>query len=111
MESGIQSTSDADINTDVIQDTNDKSLKRRKIETQSKITSCFHSHSAINKRHEKFTDGLVKMVAMDLLPFNFVHGKGFRELMTIVDPQYIVPSGNTIASRIDLLYNLKKKMN
>ena len=45
---------------------------------------------------ETITSLITKMVAIDMMPAYTVDGKGFRKLMDILEPEYKVPSHQTI---------------
>lgn len=42
------------------------------------------------------------------MPLQMVEGKGFKKLMSIVAPNYNIPSRNTIKSRIEKVYEDRK---
>jgi len=44
---------------------------------------------------------------MDMLPFSTVENKGFRKLMSVIEPEYKVPCRNTIIVRIEKMYDDK----
>jgi len=44
---------------------------------------------------------------MDMLPFSTVENKGFRKLMSVIEPDYKVPCRNTIIVRIEKMYDDK----
>lgn len=44
----------------------------------------------------------------DYMPLQMVEGKGFKKLMSIVAPNYNIPSRNTIKSRIEKVYEDRK---
>ncbi len=43
-------------------------------------------------RAESITSLITKMVALDMMPVYVVEGKGFRNLMDFLEPEYKVPS-------------------
>jgi hypothetical protein len=44
------------------------------------------------------------MVVLDYMPLKLVEGKGFLNLMSILAPDYKVPSQKTVTSRIEMMY-------
>ena len=55
-------------------------------------------------RQETITSLITKMVALDMMPVYMVEGKGFRNLMDFLEPEYKVPSHQTIMQRINKMY-------
>ena len=49
------------------------------------------------------------MVVLDYMPLKLVEGKGFLNLMSILAPDYKVPSRNTVKSRIEMMYCDRKE--
>lgn len=45
------------------------------------------------------------MIVIDNLPFSFVEGEGFKNLMHVHSPHYQVPSRKTVKAHIDKLYD------
>jgi len=50
---------------------------------------------------ELITQSICQMITMDMLPFSMVENKGFRKLMSVIEPDYKVPCRNTIIVRIE----------
>ena len=57
---------------------------------------------------EAITQKICGMVEKDMLPIDFVSGEGFLELMQLIERDYIVPSRQTITSRIEARFVKKK---
>ncbi|KAK3108156.1 hypothetical protein FSP39_002157 [Pinctada imbricata] len=57
---------------------------------------------------EEITRAIVNMVAQDYMPLRIVEGSGFKNLMSLIAPEYSVPSRNTIKARIDKVYDEEK---
>ncbi|CAG2204924.1 unnamed protein product [Mytilus edulis] len=58
---------------------------------------------------ELITNSIVEMIILDYLPIRIVEGKGFSKLMSIIAPEFKIPSRNTIKSRIEKSYSDKKE--
>lgn len=58
---------------------------------------------------ELITNSIVDMIILDYLPIRIVEGKGFSKLMSIIAPEFKIPSRNTIKSRIEKSYSDKKE--
>jgi len=56
-------------------------------------------------RAEKITALTAKMIAEDILPIQFIEGKGFRELMALLEPEYTVPCRQTMTKRLEGMYS------
>ena len=52
---------------------------------------------------------IMKMVALDMMPVYTVEGKGFRQLMEFVEPEYKLPSHQTIMRRVNKMYGEIKR--
>ncbi|OMO61963.1 putative Zinc finger, BED-type [Corchorus olitorius] len=52
---------------------------------------------------------LARMIILDELPFKFVEGRGFRQLMFDAQPKFVIPSRWTVADDCYKLYNETKK--
>ena len=59
---------------------------------------------------EEITRAIVNMVVQDYTPLRIVEGSGFKNLMSLIAPEYSVPSRNTIKARIDKVYDHTKTM-
>jgi hypothetical protein len=53
-------------------------------------------HSFPSSQNEHITRAKVEMVVLDYMPLKLVEGKGFLNLMSILAPDYKVPSRKTI---------------
>jgi hypothetical protein len=66
------------------------------------------TYANTHPRQKAITDGLVKMIADSMLPFQFAESKGFKQFMAIVEPKYNVPSRRTVTRKtVDKLQMLK----
>jgi hypothetical protein len=59
-------------------------------------------------QNEDITRAIVKLVVEDYMPLRIVEGQGFRNLMSLLVPEYSVPSRNTIKAGIDHIYEDQK---
>ena len=57
---------------------------------------------------EEITRAIVNMVVQDYMPLRIVEGSGFENLMSLIAPEYSVPTRNTIKARIDKVYDEEK---
>ena len=53
------------------------------------------------KKKRKVEEALVKFITTETKPFNIVEKHSFRELLSALDPDYVVPSEHTIRRRFD----------
>ena len=53
------------------------------------------SMASTSKRAVAITEAIARFVAKDLHPIATVEGKGFRGLLSVVDPLYQIPSRKT----------------
>ena len=60
-------------------------------------------------RTETITTLITKMIALDMLPSYMVEGKGFRKLLSFLEPEYKVPSHQTITRRVSKMYGEVKE--
>lgn len=60
------------------------------------------------KRSEMITKKICQMIEKDLLPIDMVSGQGFKELMKLMEPNFSIPSRQTITSRIEHRFAGKK---
>lgn len=49
------------------------------------------------------------MIAKDFQPFNIVNDIGFRQLIYVLDPKYVIPSKTTIREKIMTQYYVSAK--
>ena len=56
-------------------------------------------------RNQQLTSKIADMVAQDLLPLSFVDGTGFRQLLSLVEPEYHVPGRMTITRLLEARYD------
>ena len=62
------------------------------------------SHHLSGTKAEEITRAIVNMV----MPLRIVEGSGYKNLMSLIAPEYSVPSRNTIKARIDKVYDEEK---
>ncbi|GAA0163003.1 hypothetical protein LIER_18980 [Lithospermum erythrorhizon] len=53
-------------------------------------------------------ESLSKMHIVEELPFNFVEGEGFKEFVRVLEPRFILPRRDTVASDCFRLYDKEK---
>lgn len=58
-------------------------------------------------RAKDLTNAIAQMIIWDLEPYSLVDHRGFRSLLSVVEPRYVVPS-RTMFSR-EIIPNLYKK--
>ncbi|XP_061890314.1 E3 SUMO-protein ligase ZBED1-like isoform X1 [Entelurus aequoreus] len=77
---------------------------------QPSVAEAFSKRKAVcdDARAEGITQRICNMVEKDMLPISIVDGKGFRELMNYCEPDYQIPSRETITTRIEARYKRKK---
>lgn len=66
---------------------------------------------AVNSREKRQMILHVRLLiwfVFDYMPLQMVEGKGFKKLMSIVAPNYNIPSRNTIKFRIEKVYEDRK---
>ncbi|XP_048011300.1 zinc finger BED domain-containing protein 4-like [Megalobrama amblycephala] len=49
-------------------------------------------HSTQNSKKEMVNEALVNMVVKDSQPFSIVEDAGFRDLLHVLDPTYVIPT-------------------
>ena len=78
--------------------------------SQKKVSSFFvQQRSCPPDRAELISNLVCEMIAKDLLPASFVDGiNGFQKLMAFIEPQYSVPSRQTIMRRAKRMYDEEK---
>ena len=62
-----------------------------------------HLTQPFNNDHPKqqsMTKKLAKMICCDLQPLSVVENEGFRELLRVAEPRYVIPSRKTITNEI-----------
>jgi hypothetical protein len=83
-------------------------LNHLKLKHSSDISGWFTPEKRSRKlsfsQNEHITRAIVEMVVLDYMLLKLVEGKGFLNLMSILAPDYKVPSRNTVKSRIEMMY-------
>jgi hypothetical protein len=64
-----------------------------------------------SSQSELITNAIVDMIVLDYLPLRIVEGRGFTKFITIIAPEFKIPSRNTIKSRIEKIYTVTKRKN
>ena len=75
---------------------------------QQTLTSMVAGRRCDARRTEGITQKICGMVEKDTLPISVVDGTGFQELMGYVEPNYTIPSRQTITRRIESRFKEKK---
>jgi hypothetical protein len=70
----------------------------------AEFTNSPRSQKVSSSQNEHITRAIVEMVILDYMPLKLVEGKGSLNLMSILAPDYKVPSRNTVTSRIEMMY-------
>lgn len=60
------------------------------------------------QRSHNITQKICRMVEKDLLPVDFVSGEGFKQLMSYLEPNFTVPSRQTITANIEQRFASRK---
>ncbi|KAM3867730.1 E3 SUMO-protein ligase ZBED1-like [Diretmus argenteus] len=76
---------------------------------QPKITSMFGGRQCDARRSENVTQLVHRMIEKDMLPISVVQCQGFIELINYLEPQYEMPSRDTVTKRIEKHYKVKKE--
>ena len=81
---------------------------------QSKVDDLFNKKAHWSSSHPNaiaITNSVGRMLALDILPYDFVEGRGFKELMKLMEPQYLVPSRTTFSRSVvpELYCSVKQK--
>ncbi|KAK1156203.1 hypothetical protein AOXY_G26333 [Acipenser oxyrinchus oxyrinchus] len=58
------------------------------------------SGTSHQSRQKSITEAVLRMIAEDMLPLNFVEGAGFRNFMTVVEPRYPRLSQRTVGLKL-----------
>ncbi|XP_065664773.1 zinc finger BED domain-containing protein 4-like [Hydra vulgaris] len=69
---------------------------------QSKVDDPFKKKAHWSSSHPNaiaITNSVGRMLALDMLPYDFVEGRGFKELMKLMEPQYLVPNRTTVKQK------------
>ncbi|KAK0137429.1 Zinc finger BED domain-containing protein 1 [Merluccius polli] len=77
--------------------------------SQPTITSVLARRSCDSQRADKITKGICKFIQTDMLPISVVEGKGFGNLMNIMEPAYNIPSRRTVTRLIETQYGERKE--
>jgi hypothetical protein len=78
---------------------------------QSTVTSFFNSPRKLTStQSEKITQAIAEMIVTDYIPLSIVEGEGFRSLMQLVAPDYVIPCRKTVRSRILKKYDDGKEI-
>ena len=69
----------------------------------------FVSSKCSTARSKEISSRIAEMVARDLRPINIVEGDGFKNLLSYIEPGYIVPSHTHISTVCRRLYDTEKE--
>jgi hypothetical protein len=69
-------------------------------ESQTNCTQNAIYFDSNSVRAQKLTEAIARMIALDLQPYSIVEDVGFRSLLNITEPRYIIPSRSTFARNI-----------
>ncbi|KAK7901339.1 hypothetical protein WMY93_018108 [Mugilogobius chulae] len=75
---------------------------------QPTINAMLAQSRCSDAKAESITQGICHMIEKDMMPISMVEGPGFRELMSLVQPSYKMPSRSAITRRIEKRYEDKK---
>uniref|UniRef100_A0A2S2R4J1 BED-type domain-containing protein n=1 Tax=Sipha flava TaxID=143950 RepID=A0A2S2R4J1_9HEMI len=53
-----------------------------------------------NSRKELITEAICNMLCEDLIPTSIIECNGFRNLIQVIEPSYVIPSRNVLTARI-----------
>lgn len=70
---------------------------------QTKLQECFKKNTKLPKDHARairITESIAKMMAVDYQPYTIVEDKGFRELCSVMEPNYELPCATTFSRNI-----------
>lgn len=56
-------------------------------------------------RNQEIRQAIAEWITVDNLPINVIQGKGYRKMMTILDPAFPIPSDKRIKKEIHIGYN------
>lgn len=77
-------------------------------QSQPSIKSALAQRSCDAQRAEKITQRICKFIEMDMLPLS-IEGKGFQELINLLEPAYHIPSRRTITRLVETHYEERKQ--
>ncbi|XP_048010537.1 zinc finger BED domain-containing protein 4-like [Megalobrama amblycephala] len=66
-------------------------------------------HSTQNSKKEMVNEALVNMVVKDSQPFSIVEDAGFRELLHVLDPTYVIPTRKALKVMVENKYKEAKE--
>ncbi|CAI2200641.1 4221_t:CDS:1, partial [Funneliformis geosporum] len=55
-------------------------------------------------RNKEIRQAITEWIVVDNLPINVIQGKGYRKMMTIIDPVFPIPSNKRIKKEIHIGY-------
>ncbi|XP_073672068.1 E3 SUMO-protein ligase ZBED1-like [Paramisgurnus dabryanus] len=77
-------------------------------QSQPTVSSMLAGRKCDKQRSEIITQKICGMIEKDMLPLDFVSGEGFLEILQFLEPNYTVPSRQTITTRIEERFVKKK---
>ncbi|CAL9708171.1 unnamed protein product [Knipowitschia caucasica] len=75
---------------------------------QQQLVHNDNGHSSVSKK-KMLDDAIVDMIIRDGQPFTVVEGEGFTNLMKISDPQYKLPSRESVKAMVEERYQKNRK--
>jgi len=76
---------------------------------QVPMTSFLNSPRKTKTDSDRITQAIADMIVADYVPLSIVVGEGFRNLMSIVAPDYTVPCRKTVGTRIQRRYDVERE--
>ena len=76
---------------------------------QVPMTSFLNSPRKTKTDSDRITQAIADMIVADYVPLSIVEGEGFRNLMSIVAPDYTVPCRKTVRTRIQRRYDVERE--
>ncbi|XP_026284719.2 zinc finger BED domain-containing protein 4-like [Frankliniella occidentalis] len=76
--------------------------KFKKLKGQPSITDAFKKVTTFprdNKQAKKITRKILEMIALDYQPISIVEDKGFRALINLLEPRYVLPSRKWLSGK------------
>ncbi len=77
--------------------------------SQPTINSVLARRNCNAHRAEKITQRICNFIETDMLPLSTVDGKGFRDLINLIEPSYHIPSRRTITRLVETHYEELKQ--
>lgn len=72
----------------------------KKLEKTQYVLFIYRFNAPTANNIDRFNQAVVEMIAEDLQPLSVVENRGFRKLVNLLDPQYVLPSRRTIGRKL-----------